>query len=84
MGSGRSNLGLGLPEDSQEDCCADAVVLIAPSVAVQESPRLRRMSTSGTQIFTPGPDGLEIDGLPAGPGKETWSGTGRKREPSFL
>lgn len=54
-------------------------------------PRLVRMSTSGTQCFTPNEDGVEVDGLPVGPGLEEagWNvelkGKGRKlRESSFL
>lgn len=49
----------------------------------QERPKLRRTSTSGTQIFHPSADGVEIDGLPVGPGRETWLSKGR-RERTYL
>ena len=41
--------------------------------ATAERPRLSRTSTSGTQVFTPDEDGVEIDGLPAGPSKDVWA-----------
>ena len=47
-------------------------------------PRLARISTSGTQIFTPGEDGVELDGMPVGPSKEMWSGKGKRRERTYL
>jgi len=47
-------------------------------------PKLPRTSTSGTQIFTPDPDGIEIDGLPVGPGMEAWSIDGKRRERTYL
>jgi hypothetical protein len=49
----------------------------------QEGPRLRRTSTSGTQVFHPDADGVEIDGLSVGPGRETWARKGR-RERTYL
>jgi hypothetical protein len=46
-----------------------------------------RTSTSGTQIFTPSDDGVEVNGLPTGPPAKTWDDPGqkgKKRERSFL
>lgn len=45
-------------------------------------PRLSRTSTTGTQVFKPNADGIEIDGLPVGPSKKTWSG--KRRERTYL
>jgi hypothetical protein len=52
--------------------------------SVQRRPRLMRMSTSGTQIFSPSEDGVELDGLPVGPDKEMWRGKGKRRERTYL
>lgn len=46
-----------------------------------------RTNTSGTQVFIPSEDGIEIDGLPTGPPAQTWDDQrqeGKKRERSFL
>ena len=52
------------------------------------APRLSRTSTTGTQVFTPGDEGVEIDGLPAGPSKEywdtRWDGKAKRRERTHL
>jgi hypothetical protein len=45
---------------------------------------LSRVSTAGTQVFTTGDEGVEIDGLPAGPSKELWDGAGKRNERSYL
>jgi len=45
----------------------------------QERPRFSRTSTSGTQVFHPGAEGVEIDGLPVGPRRDVWSGGRRER-----
>lgn len=37
-----------------------------------DRPAFCRLSTSGTQIFTPSRDGIELDGLPVGPTRNTW------------
>ncbi|CZR57872.1 uncharacterized protein PAC_07761 [Phialocephala subalpina] len=50
----------------------------------QDRPKMSRTSTNGTQIFTPSDDGVEIDGLPAGPSKEVWAGKGGRRERTYL
>lgn len=34
--------------------------------------RLQRVSTQGTTVFTPSEHGVEVDGLPVGPGVEMW------------
>ncbi|TVY90237.1 hypothetical protein LAWI1_G003600 [Lachnellula willkommii] len=49
-----------------------------------EKLRFRRTSTSGTQIFHPDEDGVEIDGLPVGPGRERWAKKGSSRETTYL
>ncbi|CAL3969635.1 unnamed protein product [Diplocarpon coronariae] len=55
-----------------------------PSNPVREQrPRLERMSTSGTQVFTPQDDGIELDGLPVGPGSHLWTDATR-RERTYL
>ena len=46
----------------------------------QKRPGLSRTSTSGTQIFTPEADGMELDGLPVGPDRSHWTGKGGRRE----
>ena len=51
--------------------------------ALSTRPRMGRTSTSGTQIFTPADDGIELDGLPVGPPGMTWIGHGR-RERTYL
>ena len=50
---------------------------------------LSRTSTSGTQVYTPSDDAVEIDGLPASPSKEVWNsiiskGTGKRRARTYL
>ncbi|KAF7940045.1 uncharacterized protein EAE98_000172 [Botrytis deweyae] len=49
---------------------------------------LARANSSGTQIFRPGSDGIELDGRPVGPGKEFWDGPvdnmGKRRERTYL
>lgn len=54
-------------------------------------PRTVRSNTSGTQRFTPGDDGVEVDGLPVGPGIDEagWNvehkgRKGKARDSSFL
>ncbi|PMD19322.1 hypothetical protein NA56DRAFT_208277 [Hyaloscypha hepaticicola] len=50
----------------------------------RERPGFSRTSTSGTQIFTPEADGMELDGLPVGPDRSHWKGKGRRRERTYL
>ncbi|KAG9235318.1 hypothetical protein BJ875DRAFT_529446 [Amylocarpus encephaloides] len=45
---------------------------------------LRRMSTSGTQIFIPDLEGIEVDGLPVGPSKEMWISGGESKQATYL
>ncbi|QSZ33471.1 hypothetical protein DSL72_005039 [Monilinia vaccinii-corymbosi] len=49
---------------------------------------LARANSSGTQIFRPNSDGIELDGMPVGPGKEFWDGPvdrmGKRRERTYL
>ena len=51
-------------------------------------PRPGRTSRSGSQIFKSAEDGVELNGLPVGPGKEAWDrpndSHGNRRERSFL
>jgi hypothetical protein len=49
-----------------------------------QKPRLSRTSTSGTQVFSPSDDGVEIDGLPVGLCRHAWDGHGKSRERSYL
>ncbi|KAG4416046.1 hypothetical protein IFR04_010809 [Cadophora malorum] len=72
-------------EESKQELGADITsftsVLMNP--ARTSRPRIGRTSTSGTQIFTPADDGIELDGLPVGPLGLTWIGHGR-RERTYL
>lgn len=52
--------------------------------SVPKRPRISRTSTSGTQVFTPKKDGVEIDGLPVGPTRDLWGVKGRRRERTYL
>ena len=47
-------------------------------------PRLSRTSTSGTQVFSPSDEGVEIDGLPVGLCRHAWDRSGKRRERSYL
>jgi hypothetical protein len=47
-------------------------------------PQFLRTSSSGTQIFTPAGDGIEIDGLPVGPSRETWTTRRKNGERTYL
>ncbi|CAD6443155.1 bdcc9bbe-d7d1-4b57-bf5d-8cbe8a849b86-CDS [Sclerotinia trifoliorum] len=53
-----------------------------------QGPQLARANSSGTQIFRPNSDGIELDGMPVGPGKEFWDGpvdnSGKRRERTYL
>jgi len=49
-----------------------------------DRPALLRTSTSGTQVFKPSADGVELDGLPVGPSKHAWMRKGKRRERTFL
>ncbi|KAL3423306.1 hypothetical protein PVAG01_05053 [Phlyctema vagabunda] len=54
----------------------------------QLRPGITRANTSGTQLFTPHEDGVEVDGVPAGPSEKEWEHPtdteGNQRERSFL
>jgi hypothetical protein len=58
--------------------------LLDTDVVAQERPRMTRMSTNGTQVFTPSEDGMELDGLPVGPGKDLWIAKGKTRDSTYL
>ena len=51
---------------------------------IPRRPRMKRMSTNGTQVFSPGDEGVELDGLPVGPSRHVWNGEGKSRERSYL
>jgi hypothetical protein len=53
-------------------------------ISIRERPQVSRTSTSGTQIFTPTEDGVELDGLPVGPERNIWAGKGGRRERTYL
>lgn len=65
-----------------------AIRRMTVSSETRASLRLSRTSTTGTQVFTPSDEGVEIDGLPAGPSKELWDtrwdGSGKRRERTYL
>ncbi|KAK0114062.1 hypothetical protein ONS95_014301 [Cadophora gregata] len=65
------------------DITTASVVLFRKDPVVSFRPRMGRTSTSGTQIFTPGDNSIELDGLPVGPPEETWMRHGR-RERTYL
>jgi hypothetical protein len=52
--------------------------------SIQERPGMFRTSSSGTQVFAPGADGMELDGLPVGPDRSHWAKTGGRRERTYL
>jgi hypothetical protein len=58
--------------------------LLGTGVVAQERPRMMRMSTNGTQVFTPSEDGMELDGLPVGPGKDLWVAKGKTSDSTYL
>jgi hypothetical protein len=58
--------------------------LLDTDVVAQERPRMTRMSTNGTQVFTPSEDGMELDGLPVGPGKDLWVAKGKTSDSTYL
>ncbi|KAF4634250.1 hypothetical protein G7Y89_g3855 [Cudoniella acicularis] len=64
------------------------ICLLSPTEMMAQGmpdrPVLNRMSTSGTQVFTPDQDGVELDGLPVGPGREIWLGKRKRREQTYL
>ncbi|PQE19229.1 hypothetical protein CJF30_00007580 [Rutstroemia sp. NJR-2017a BBW] len=51
-------------------------------------PPMVRTSTNETQIFRPASDGIELDGLPVGPGEEFWDDSvdkkGKRKERTYL
>jgi hypothetical protein len=58
--------------------------LLGTDVVAKERPRMTRMSTNGTQVFTPSEDGMELDGLPVGPGKDLWAAKGKTSDSTYL
>jgi hypothetical protein len=51
---------------------------------IHRRPRMTRTSSNGTQVFSPGDGGVELDGLPVGPSRHVWDGQGKSRERSYL
>ncbi|KAH6694243.1 hypothetical protein BKA61DRAFT_662918 [Leptodontidium sp. MPI-SDFR-AT-0119] len=66
-----------------DSAASNSAIPILRDPVVSLRPKMGRTSTSGTQIFTPGDDGIELDGLPVGPPDKTWIGPGR-RERTYL
>lgn len=82
-----SSIGQILLEINEFRCRQDEKSRLEPPSGKMRRPSIVRTSTSGTQVFRLGEDGVELDGLPAGPSSETWDdkGQGNKRkERSFL
>lgn len=55
-----------------------------PISRVLNRPRMSRTSTSGTQIFTPNEDGVEVDGMPVGPARDLWKAKESRKEHTYL
>ncbi|CAG8977148.1 hypothetical protein HYALB_00003369 [Hymenoscyphus albidus] len=74
-----------IPHGSGGPPCIDDVISpgSTSSSSMRTKPRMRRLSISGSQIFTPGDEGVELNGLPTGPGKEMWAAKGG-RERTYL
>jgi hypothetical protein len=58
--------------------------LLSTDVVTPERPRMTRMSSNGTQVFTPSENGVELDGLPVGPGKDLWVAKGKTSDSTYL
>ncbi|APA14020.1 hypothetical protein sscle_12g087900 [Sclerotinia sclerotiorum 1980 UF-70] len=73
-----------VPEDFNDD----GTLKIDDEEKHYQGPHLARANSSGTQIFRPNSDGIELDGMPVGPGKEFWDGpvdnSGKRRERTYL
>ena len=79
------NLNAQRQRHANEDAFAGSLVagftdMTTTRIKQQKRPGLSRTSTSGTQIFTPEADGMELDGLPVGPDRSHWTGEGGRRE----
>jgi len=61
---------------------SDSVLIVKEMY--QPIPSLMRTSTTGSQVFTPSDDGVELDGLPVGPSRDHWAGKGDRRERTYL
>lgn len=77
-----------LPSARDEQAPASAVIPVDSGAdsfrRTKRQPGLLRTSTSGTQVFTPSDEGIEIDGLPVGLCRHAWDESGKKRERSYL
>jgi hypothetical protein len=83
------NLGMQIRRQEHEDATAGSTYDLFNSVADlrvshRERPGFPRTSTSGTQVFTPESDGVELDGLPVGPDRSRWARKGGRRERTYL
>jgi hypothetical protein len=93
LASPREEISLALSAHSQrrgnEEAIADSsftqfTAMTDVRVSHRERPGFPRTSTSGTQIFTPEADGMELDGLPVGPDRSHWTRKGGRRERTYL
>lgn len=66
--------------------CVDNVVSPGATLSpgTRTKARAMRLSRSGSQIFTPDDEGVELNGLPTGPGREMWAAKGGRRERTYL
>jgi hypothetical protein len=93
LASPREEVSLALSTQSQrpgnEEVIADSsftqfTAMTDVRVSHRERPGFPRTSTSGTQIFTPEADGMELDGLPVGPDRSHWTRKGGRKERTYL
>lgn len=75
-----------IPHSSESLPCEEKVVSPGSNLSpgIRTKPRVKRLSRSGSQIFTPDDEGVELNGLPTGPGKEMWAAKGGRRERTYL
>lgn len=80
-------IGQILPETIESRRGQEERPRLEPPSGKVRRPSIVRMSTSGTQVFKPSEDGVELDGLPTGPPSETWDEQwhgNKRKERSFL
>ncbi len=83
----KSPAGRVLSEATASRSMQDEMLIPEPVSGKIRRPSIVRTSTSGTQVFTPSEDGVELDGLPTGPPSETWNEQwlgNKRKERSFL
>lgn len=82
----------GEPESPQRPVVADVLnhpgldnfLAIMADMRTPKRPNMPRTSTTGTQVFTPSYDGVELDGLPVGLPKDIFAAKGNRRERTYL